>query len=112
MYIIDSIAPIFLLIALGRVLKATAFFSADFFKALNRFVFWLALPALLIATISSAELRLDIISRITLLFAVGTLLSLLFAWGVSLILNLPRPSTGARPGKGCEPRSERPHVQV
>ena len=95
MYIINSIAPIFLLIVLGRVLKATGFFSADFFKALNRFVFWFALPSLLIATISSAELRLDVISRITLLFAAGTTLSLLFAWGVSLILKLPRPSTGA-----------------
>lgn len=95
MYIINSIAPIFLLIALGRVLKVTGFFSEDFFKALNRFVFWFALPSLLIATISSAALHLDIISRIIVLFAIGTVLSLLFAWGISLILKLPRPSTGS-----------------
>jgi predicted permease len=95
MFILNSIAPIFLLIALGKVLEKTGFFSEVFFKALNRFVFWFALPALLISNISSAKLEIETISKIVQLFGLGTVLSLLFAWGVSRILKLPAPSTGS-----------------
>ena len=59
MYIINSIAPIFLLIALGKILRKTSFFPEDFFKGLNRLVFWFALPALLVAipVVFQPELR-------------------------------------------------------
>ncbi len=95
MFIINSIAPIFLLIALGKILQKTAFFSDGFFKGLNRLVFWFALPSLLISRISMASLELGTISRIVLLFSLGTLLSLAFAWGVARILKLPVPKTGS-----------------
>ncbi len=95
MFILNSIAPIFLLIALGKLLKTTGFLPDVFFKGLNRFVFWIALPALLISRISVAKLEIDTLSQIVLLFSVGTLLSLAFAWGVARILKLPAPSTGS-----------------
>ncbi len=95
MFILNSIAPIFLLIALGKVLRKTEFLPEVFFKSLNRFVFWLSLPAMLISNISRASLDFPTISRILLIFTIGTLLSLAFAWGVSLILKLPSATTGA-----------------
>jgi predicted permease len=95
MFILNSIAPIFLLIALGKILKATDFMPESFFKGLNRFVFWFALPALLISRISVAELEIKTISQIVLLFSIGTVLSLLCAWGIARILKLPAPSTGS-----------------
>jgi predicted permease len=95
MFIINSIAPIFLLIALGRILRQTRFFSESFFKNLNKLVFWFTLPALLISSISSARLEMETISRIVLLFSMGTLLSMAFAWIVSRLLKLPHPATGA-----------------
>ncbi|VGO23280.1 AEC family transporter [Pontiella sulfatireligans] len=95
MFIINSIAPIFLLIALGKGLKAMGFLPEAFFKGLNRFVFWIALPSLLISSISTAKLEFDTISQIVLLFSVGTLLSLAFAWVVARFLKLPGPSTGS-----------------
>ncbi|VGO12296.1 hypothetical protein PDESU_00847 [Pontiella desulfatans] len=95
MFIINSIAPIFLLIALGKVLQKTGFFPDAFFKGLNKFVFWFALPALLIGNISQATLELDTIYKIVLLFSAGTLLSLLFAWCVAKVLKLPAPTTGS-----------------
>ena len=95
MFILNSIAPIFLLIALGKILKKTAFLPESFFKGLNRVVFWFALPALLISSISVAELELATISRIVLLLCAGTLLAMALAWGVSRGLNLPAPKTGA-----------------
>ncbi len=95
MFILNSIAPIFLLIALGKVLKSTGFMPEAFFKGLNKFVFWFALPSLLISRISVAELEIETISKIVLLFSIGTLLSLFFAWGIARILKLPAPSTGS-----------------
>jgi len=95
MFIINSIAPIFLLIALGKILERTGFLPEAFFKSLNRFVYWLALPAMLISKISSATLELDTIYKIVSLFTLGSLLSLLLAWSVSRFLKLPAPSTGS-----------------
>ncbi len=95
MFILNSIAPIFLLIALGKILKATGFMPEAFFKGLNKFVFWFALPSLLISRISVAELEIETISKIVLLFGVGTLLSLIVAWAIARILKLSAPSTGS-----------------
>ncbi|HSR88292.1 MAG TPA: AEC family transporter, partial [Pontiella sp.] len=95
MFIINSIAPIFLLIALGRILRATAFVPESFFKGLSRMFFWFALPALLISSISVAELEAATISKIVLLLTFGTLLTMALAWMVSRRLKLPAPKTGA-----------------
>ena len=95
MIIINSIVPIFLLILLGRILQATHFLADNFFKNVNRLVFWIALPALLISNISSATLELASIGRIVILFTGGTLLSLLTAWLLALILKMPAPKTGS-----------------
>lgn len=95
MFIINSIAPIFLLIALGKVLQKTEFLPDAFFKSLNRFVFWIALPALLTNNLSVAELELATISRIVLLLTLGTLLAMALAWLVSCRLSLSPPKTGS-----------------
>jgi predicted permease len=95
MIIINSIAPVFLLIALGWIFKRTGFFPEAFFKGLNRLVFWFALPALLISRIGVARFELAAISRIVLLLSAATILSLIFAWLVSRWLKLPAPKTGS-----------------
>jgi predicted permease len=95
MFIINSIAPIFLLIVFGKVLQKTGFFPDSFFKGLNKLVFWFALPALLISRISVAQIDLGTISQIVLLLAVGTVLSLVLAWFVARGLKLSAPSTGS-----------------
>lgn len=95
MFIINSIAPIFLLIALGTMVQKTGFLPEPFFKGINRFVFWFALPALLISRISVAELELPTLSRIVLLLTAGTLLAMTSAWLVSRRLKLPAAQTGS-----------------
>ena len=95
MFIFNSIAPLFLLIALGWTLQKTGFLPDHFFKGINRLVFWFALPALLISRISVAELELATLSRIVLLLTSGTLLAMTLAWIVSRRLQLPAPQTGS-----------------
>jgi predicted permease len=86
MFILNSIAPIFLLIALGKLLHKTGVFPDAFFTGLNRLVFWIALPSLLISNISSARLEFETISKIVLLLGLGTLLSLAVALAPVVIL--------------------------
>lgn len=95
MFILNSIAPIFILIALGAILRHTKFFPDAFFKGLNRLVFWFALPALLISRIGTASIDLESISKIILLFTAGTLASLALAWGVARWMRLPMPKRGS-----------------
>ena len=95
MFILNSIAPIFLLIALGKLLQTTGFFPDSFFKGLNKLVFWFALPALLISRISAASIDFGTIAQIVGLFTSGTLLSMAFAWGVALAMRLPAQKKGS-----------------
>ena len=95
MFIINSIAPIFLLIVFGRILKTSGFLPDSFFKGVSRLVFWFALPALLIHNISEAELELASISLIVLVLTAGTLLTLALAWVASRRLSLSPPETGS-----------------
>jgi predicted permease len=95
MFIINSIAPIFLLIALGKVLHKTGIFPESFFKGLNKLVFWFALPAFLVSRISIAQLEIQTISKIVLLLTLGTLFTVACAWAVARLLKLSSPQTGS-----------------
>ncbi len=95
MFILNSIAPIFLLIALGAALRHPKFFPDTFFKGLNRLVFWFALPALLISQIGTASIDFESISKIVLLFTAGTLASLALAWVVARWMQLPMHKRGS-----------------
>jgi predicted permease len=95
MFILNSIAPVFILIGLGKILQVTGFFPDSFFKGLNKLVFWFALPALLISNISDAELHFGTITNMILAFTLASLLSLAIAWIVSKGIKLPSPSAGS-----------------
>jgi len=51
-----ALAPVFLLIALGHLLRRRAFPGAGFFEDAERLVYWLLLPALLFQTTASVDL--------------------------------------------------------
>lgn len=95
MFILNSIAPIFILIGLGKILQRTGFFPDSFFKGLNKLVFWFALPSLLISNISTAELQFGLIINMILALTLASLLSLATARAISKAMNLPPASTGS-----------------
>jgi malonate transporter and related proteins len=51
-----ALAPIFLLIALGWLLRARGFLGASFWPGAERLVYWILFPALLLLTTASSEL--------------------------------------------------------
>jgi malonate transporter and related proteins len=51
-----ALAPIFLLIALGWLLRARGFLGASFWPGAERLVYWILFPALLLVTTASSDL--------------------------------------------------------
>jgi predicted permease len=95
MHVLNSLMPVFLIVALGKLLCRSSFFTPDLVKDLNRITYWIALPALLFAEISSAEFDGGEVGRITLLLIVCTLGSFLVGGIAARVLRLPHRALGA-----------------
>lgn len=95
MHVFNSLLPVFLLIALGKGLTRTSFFTPDLARNINRLTYWVALPALLIDKISSATFSSDSVSRISVLLILSTFLSIGVAYPVAKLLRVERKSLGA-----------------
>lgn len=95
MEIINAIAPVFLLILLGKALQSLHFFPETFLDQLNRFVYHLALPALLIARISQAQVDTPSATRMITLFLLATLATLALAWLLARLQKLTPAKAGA-----------------
>ncbi|MBR3085758.1 MAG: AEC family transporter [Kiritimatiellae bacterium] len=57
--IIDTLAPVFLVVLLGAVLRRAGFLTERFASELNRFVFWVSLPAFLFLSIARSGSAAD-----------------------------------------------------
>jgi predicted permease len=59
MQVLNTLAPVFLLIAVGAGLQRSRFVSADFLKEANRVTYWLGLPALLFSQLVASFHQAD-----------------------------------------------------
>lgn len=83
-----------MLLGLGVALARCGFFNADFFQSMNRLVYWIALPSLIVARLAEAELPgLQLIRPGAALLA-ATVATGLSAWGVARVMRLPRADYG------------------
>jgi predicted permease len=92
--ILETLAPLALLIALGSALAHIRFLGAAFIADLNKLAFWVALPALIFTT---ADHGTESGTRVWPLFAVmvaATFLISLIAWALSFALRLPGTARG------------------
>ena len=95
MYVLGTLGPIILIIALGFLLRRGGFADQGFFRQTNRLVFWLALPCLLFA--KTAGMTPDVETALTpfLVMLGGTLAALPAAIWIGRRLALPPPSQAA-----------------
>lgn len=94
MLIVNTLAPLVLLIVLGGVLAKYEFLGHQFMADLNKLAFWIALPALLFTSANHAtEPGSQTWTLIALLFG-ATILITLIAWGVSYLLKMPDHTRG------------------
>jgi malate permease and related proteins len=94
MVLVDTLAPLVLLIALGAVLARIRFLGSVFIADLNKLAFWIALPALLFTSASSAATPDSETFRLFAVLVVGTALITLLAFAASFAQRMPASARG------------------
>ena len=94
MQILNTLAPVFLMIAVGAGLQKWKFVSPDFLKEANRVTYWLGLPALLFSQLAGSFHQSDGAGQMLTAMFTATLLVILVGYGVALLLRVPGAATG------------------
>jgi len=94
MQIINTLLPVFLIIAVGAFLRKIRFFSDEFVAGLNRLVFWVGLPCLLFGKIVTAQYNYQVAGKTTLVMIAGTLVCIVAAYIVAFIIRVRPQAVG------------------
>lgn len=92
--ILATLSPVFIVIALGAVLRHLDLISDDVVKGMNWLTYWVGLPALLIVKIGQARLELSQASDVLLLHAAGIGACIVAGLLLALVLGMPRQRIG------------------
>jgi malate permease and related proteins len=92
--ILNTLAPVFLLIAIGSGLQAWKFVSPAFLKEANRITYWLGLPALLFSQLATSFQHGAGSGRMLGVMLAATALVILAAYGVAWLMKVPGPVIG------------------
>lgn len=95
MHILNTLAPVFLIIGLGAALRRFGFIGADMHRQLNRLAYWVATPCLLFIKIGTAPPAAGSAGRVAQAVLLTTLLLALLALVGALVMRQPARSTGA-----------------
>ena len=94
MQILNTLAPVFILIAAGAGLQAVKFVSPNFLKEANRVTYWLGLPALLFSQLATSFHQGGGAGRMFLVTLVGTLLVVLAGYLAAWLMKIPGIAMG------------------
>lgn len=94
MHIVNTLAPVFLVIVLGAVLKRAGFFSVDFVKGINRLAYWVGLPCLLFYKVAGADYDFSAAGRTFLVVAAATVACVVAGYIVAVLMKVPAASSG------------------
>ena len=94
MHVFNSLAPVFLIIALGAALAKTRFLSEQSVRGLSGLTYWVAIPCLLFYKIATASYPGNTATRIFLVVVTGMAASLVIAYLVAWLIRIPAASTG------------------
>ena len=92
--VLDSLAPVFLLIAFGAFLVKTRFLNAEMLRGMNDLAYWIGLPALLFHRIATASFETAQTGPVLTVFFLGTAGCLAAAWVAARLLRIPSSSRG------------------
>lgn len=95
LFSVNTVMPLFFLIALGVILKRTGFLSGKFFVAGNKMVFYILLPITIFNSVFSTDLN-ELASIGFAAFAIGaTVLSFAAIWALSVFFIKDKRILGA-----------------
>lgn len=90
----NTLLPVFLVIALGYALARRAFLSQKVLAELNKLIFWVCLPALIVGKLATAGEIPDGTGRILLVFYLTTLAVIGLGFLAAKVLRLEHRQTG------------------
>ncbi|MBN2712769.1 MAG: AEC family transporter, partial [Planctomycetes bacterium] len=93
--IANSLLPVFVVIALGTILRSSKFLSDEIFLGINKLVFWIGLPVLLFHKISSSDLSASAAIKIVWTMLAATAFAVAFSFVLAKLMKLEGPSTGS-----------------
>lgn len=94
MHIINTIAPVFLLIGLGLFLRLGRFMSDDFAKSLNRLAYWVGLPCLLFYKVALTEHDFASAGKTFAVVFGATLVTVAAGYLTAFVMRIPAASWG------------------
>ncbi len=94
MNVINTLAPIFAIVALGVILRRTGFLSGDVLAGLAKVTYWVALPCLLFVKIGGASVSGSGAGRIFLITLAGTLVCIVVALALAFVIRMPGAKIG------------------
>jgi predicted permease len=94
MIVINTIAPISLIVLLGLIFQRIGFMKSSFFKQNNRFVYYIGLPFLILSKTSQAPLSKGQALRISLILIIGMVIGLFLAYFLAWLQKIPNSMLG------------------
>ena len=94
LHVINTLTPVFLVIALGYVLAKKAIISESFLNELNRLIFKICLPALIVFSMATATELPEGTGIVIILLALATLAVIALSIPACRLLKLPRVRVG------------------
>jgi malonate transporter and related proteins len=83
--VLSLVIPVFLIVALGYILKKTGMINDQFVKVSSQIVFKVSLPALIFSEITRIDITEDVNLWVVVFIYGGTLISVAFSWMVAII---------------------------
>lgn len=94
MHIIDSLAPVFLLIALGAFLVKINFLKSEMLKGMNDLAYWIGLPSFIFYRLATVSLQGADLGALLIVFFTGTAVAVGAGAIVVRLLRIPATSRG------------------
>ncbi len=95
MPILNALIPVFLIIALGAVLRRTGFLHREMVQGANALAYWVGLPSLLFQKVSKGGLSLGSHLDALIVLLSGLALAIALGYGLAWIFRSDRRSRGA-----------------
>lgn len=94
MHIVDSLAPVFLLIGFGALLVRIGFLKNEMLRGMNDLAYWIGLPSFIFYRLATVTLQGDDLWPMLSVFLTGTAVALITSQAAVRILRLPATSRG------------------
>lgn len=94
MLVLDTLAPVFLIIGVGALLQRSGFVSAGFLREANRLTYWLGLPALLFTQLAHSFQDADGAKLMLGTMAAATIAVIALGYGMAWLLRIPGGAMG------------------